>query len=125
MVGQWTYDAYGAVLSADHLYALALPRLGHKGLFLDRLDVGVVTYSGGPESPRLVPFAQSIYHNRNRTYNPALGRFMQRDPNQSATALLSTASHGRGSFAIVLAFDMEGMYGNGANLYQYLGSNPW
>ncbi|MCW5757958.1 MAG: hypothetical protein KIT54_12045 [Phycisphaeraceae bacterium] len=55
VVGQWTYDAYGSVLSADHLHAMALPRLGHKGLFLDRLDVGIVTGVGGGESPRLVP----------------------------------------------------------------------
>ena len=46
VVGQWTYDAYGAVLSADHLHAMALPHLGHKGLFLDRLDVGIVTGVG-------------------------------------------------------------------------------
>ncbi|MFG0286513.1 MAG: hypothetical protein ACF8R7_19030 [Phycisphaerales bacterium JB039] len=73
VVGQWTYDAYGAVLSADHLHAMALPHLGHKGLFVDRLDVGVVTGVGGPESPRLVPYARAIYHNRNRAYSPTLG----------------------------------------------------
>ena len=42
VVGQWTYDPYGSVLSADHLHAMALPHLGHKGLFLDRLGVGIV-----------------------------------------------------------------------------------
>ena len=48
------------------------------------------------------------------------------DPNQTAMALLSTtASHGRGIGAISIAFSMEGMYGDGLNLYQYLGSNPW
>ena len=29
--------------------------LVHDGLFLDRLDVGIVTGIGGSESPRLVP----------------------------------------------------------------------
>lgn len=125
VVGQWTYDPYGAVLSADHLHSMALPHLGHKGLFLDRLDVGIVTGYGGAESPRLVPYGHTIYHNRNRVYAPALGRFMQRDPNATAMALLSSTSSGRGMAAVSLAFSMEDMYGDGMNLYEYLGSNPW
>ena len=41
-------------------------------------------------------------------------------------ALLSvTASHGDGMGALAIAFSMEGMYGDGLNLYQYVGSNPW
>lgn len=120
VVGQWTYDAYGAVLSADHLHAMALPHLGHKGLFLDRLDVGIVTGYGGAESTRLVPYAHSLYHNRNRVYAPALGRFMQRDPNATAQALLASSSTGRGLAAVSLAFSMEGLYGDGMNLYEYV-----
>src|SRR5690606_14590305 len=125
VVGQWTYDAYGAVLSADHLHAMALPHLGHKGLFLDRLDVGIVTGPTGPESPRLVPYAHSLYHNRNRAYSPALGRFFQRDPNATAQTLLASSSTGSGFAAVALAFSMEQMHGDGMNLYEYLGSNPW
>ena len=33
--------------------------------------------------------------------------------------------HGRGLGALSLAFDMQGLYGDGGNLYEYLGSNPW
>jgi hypothetical protein len=33
--------------------------------------------------------------------------------------------HGRGVGAIALAFSMEEMYGDGLNVYEYLGSNPW
>ncbi len=119
VVGQWTFDAYGEVLTAEHLFAFALPHLGHKGLFLDRLD-------GDGSSPRLVPFGHTIYHMRNRAYAPGLGRFLQRDPNQTAMALAeSAAMHGRGLGALSLAFDLEGLYGDGGNLYEYLGSNPW
>ncbi|MEM8758599.1 MAG: hypothetical protein AAGF47_12570, partial [Planctomycetota bacterium] len=32
---------------------------------------------------------------------------------------------GRGVGAIAAAFDMQGMYTDGGNLYGYLGSNPW
>jgi len=125
VVGQWTYDAYGAVLSADHLHAMAHPHLGHKGLFVDRLDAGIVTDIGGPESPRLVPFAHAVYQNRNRAYSPALGRFFQRDPNATAMTLLGSSSTGSGFRAISIAFSMNQLYGDGANLYEYLGSSPW
>lgn len=125
VVRQWTYDAYGAVLTAEHLGASLESHIGHKGLFVDRLDVGVGD-AQDPESPLLVPHAHALYHNRNRTYSPSLGRFLQPDPNKTAMALLGvTASHGRGMGAISIAFSMEGMYGDGLSLYQYLGSNPW
>ncbi len=125
VAAQWTYDAYGAVLTADHLYAHPWLHCGHKALFQDRLDLGVVN-TGGTETPRLVPYAHSIYQIRNRAYSPALGRFYQRDPNETAMTLIAaTAYHGRGLGALVAAFSMEGLYSNGANLYEYLGSNPW
>ena len=125
VVRQWTYDAYGAVLTAEHMGSALESHIGHKGLFVERLDVGVGDATD-PESPSLVPYAHAIYHNRNRTYAPMHGRFLQPDPNQTAMSLLAvTASHGRGFGAITIAFNMEGMYGDGLNLYQYLGSNPW
>ena len=120
VVAQWTYDAYGSVMSADHLHSFERPVIGHKGLFLDRLDLV------NPLGPQLVPFAQSVYHNRNRAYIPQMGRFLQQDPNQSAMSLIAASPfHGRGAGAIAVAFSLDGLYGDGANLYQYLGSNPW
>jgi hypothetical protein len=123
VAAQYTYDAYGAVVTTDHIHAHAYAHLGHKCLFVDRLDIGVS--AAGSDTPRLVPFAQHVYQNRNRAYSPALGRYLQRDPNQTALALLSAAHHGREVLAIVMAFDVEGLYGDGANLYEYLGSSPW
>lgn len=124
VVRQWTYDAYGAILSADHIGLSMETHVGHKGLFMDRLDVAMGY--GDQESPRLVPYGHTVYQNRNRSYSPSLGRFLQIDPNMTAMALLSTtAAHGRGMGSIRIAFSMEGMYGDGLNLYQYLRSNPW
>ena len=130
VAAQWTYDAYGAVVSADHLSAHPFMHAGHKGLFFDRLDVGVadpaVPGAGAQETPRLVPFAHAIVHNRGRAYNPQFGRFMQPDPNASALAMLEGASYnGRGFAALAVAFDLSQRYGDGSNLYEYLGSNPW
>lgn len=123
VVRQWTYSPYGEVLTSDHLGESIESHIGHKGLFLDRLDAPVTT---GDESPRLVPMAHASYHNRNRTYQPGLGRFLQMDPNSSGLALMTaSASHGSGVAALGIAFSMQGMLGDGMNLYQYLGSNPW
>jgi hypothetical protein len=117
---QWTYDAYGSVLSADHLAAHPFMHAGHKGLFFDRLDVGVADTgvpgtpppgagAGGPmglirETPRLAPLAHSIVHNRDRAYKPQFGRFMQQDPNASGLVLIEAASYnGRGVGALAVA----------------------
>lgn len=126
VVGQWTYDAYGAPLSADILQPHAEVFAGHKGRFIDRLDKGVSNITGGPGQRRNVPFAQTIVHYGARSYSPGLGRFMQRDPNGTATTLIgASAYHGRGVAALIAAFNVETMYGDGMNLYEYLGSNPW
>ena len=61
VVGQWTYDAYGAALTAEHLWPHPFVHAGHKGLFFDRLDVGVAT-AGSQELPRLVPYLRIERH---------------------------------------------------------------
>lgn len=122
VVAQWTYDAYGAVLTAEHLdgYTLdAAPHLGHKGLFLDRLDANVT-------QPRLVPFAHALYHARNRVYDVRHARWNQSDPNATALVLLDVAAHhGHAWGASVVDFDLDRLYGDGGNLYGYMLSNPW
>ncbi|MFO0836598.1 MAG: polymorphic toxin-type HINT domain-containing protein [Phycisphaerales bacterium] len=124
VAGQWTYDAYGSVIFAEHLVAHAPLHCGHKAAFVERLDVGVYS-SSSSENHRLIPFAHSISHMRNRVYAPGIGRFLQPDPNATAAVLLEASSyHGRGIGATLAAFSMEDMYGDGMNLYEYLGSNP-
>jgi len=136
VVGQWQYDAYGSVLSAETFATASgrtvpLMHCGHKGLFFDRLDSGgggggVVDPVTLEDRPRLIPYAHAVYHVRNRAYQPALGRWMQQDPNATAMSLIEAASHsGRGMGAIALAMSAEDRYGDGYNLYEYLGSNPW
>jgi len=125
VAAQWSYDAYGSVVSAEHLYPHPLMHCGHKGMFFDRLDVGVIDLVSNSEIPRLIPFSHAVYHNRNRLYNPQFGRFMQQDPNATAMALLEGSHSGRGVVAVAMAFSTEERYGDGYNLYQYLASNPW
>jgi len=143
VVAQWVYDAYGSVVTAEHLAPHALLRCGHKSQFIDRLDVGVAaggtgangsvahgTTIGTPganaEPPRLVPFAHAVHHVRNRVYSPQLGRWLQGDPNASGLTLMeSVGYHGQTHNAAVMSMDMETLYGDGMSLYAYLGSNPW
>ncbi|MBL0870875.1 MAG: hypothetical protein IBJ18_09900 [Phycisphaerales bacterium] len=134
VAAQFVYNAYGEVIAAEHLSPHPLLHAGHKGLFFDRLDgdtsagqVGeVIDWSTGDELPTLVANASGLYQMRNRVYSPTLGRFMQRDPNATSMVLIESASmHGRGLGAAVAAISPDAMYGDGHNLYQYLGSNPW
>ena len=125
LVAQWSYEPYGDVIAAEHLHPFPVQTLGHKGLFLDRLDNETnAPSSSGDSAHRLVPFAHSIYHNRNRVYAPSLGRFLQQDPNQTAMGLLEGGYHDSSMGAAALAYSLEGLYGDGQNLYQYLGSSP-
>ncbi len=92
LAGQYTYDAYGAVLTAvlyngGHEPVFA----GHKGLFFDNLDEHFALQGGeglgatpiwlslshlllGEREHRLVPWADPVYHVRNRAMMPRHGR---------------------------------------------------
>jgi hypothetical protein len=51
---------------------------------------------------------------------------MQPDPNATGMVLLSSMSfHGSAISPGVDSFDVQARFADGANLYQYLGSNPW
>jgi len=108
---------------------------GHRAVFIDRLDVGVVVagsaalgdgVAGLGEQRRLVPFATVVMHMRNRAYDPFTGRFLQRDMNATAAVVLGSMAHsGRGLAAGVSAFDAMELYRDGGSLYAYLGSSPY
>ncbi|MFN7442569.1 MAG: hypothetical protein ACK54T_05235 [bacterium] len=93
---QGAYDAYGQVIASRSMSVIPPPlRAGHKGLFAERLDGGVATLDGTPslgdlDRGRLEPPATIVYHNRNRTLSPTLGRFLQSDPNASGVGLVSS-----------------------------------
>jgi hypothetical protein len=99
-------------------------RAGHKGLFCERLDVGVGLT--GEMTPRLVPGAMDLYHVRNRAYLPSLGRWMQMDPYAAGFALVTTALHSGQSVLVTLPlFELAVHFTDGCHTAQYLGSNPW
>jgi len=63
--------------------------------------------------------------NRNRFCSPTLGRFVQRDPNETALPILAALATNAETLAVAFGpFDAHALHANGPNLYQYEGSNP-
>lgn len=114
---QWTYDPYGQPIAADQLTSGAHNRLGHHGLFFDRLDATT-------PNVELVAAARGLYHNRNRTYEPRIGRYTSSDPNETGMSVLSESMLGASSRYDLSRIDAVLMYGDGLSLYGYMGANP-
>lgn len=117
------------MLSLDLLHPCPPVHCGHKGLFFDRLDVGVVAVGAGgaiTEHERLAPGAELCGYARNRHYSPRHGRWLQMDPNATATALLTeTAGSTIEPSILYSSFDLMQSYRDGSNLYEYVVSNAW
>ena len=129
---QYTYAPYGEILAVDHPQGSPgdLPfvnRTGHQGLFNDRLGSALESTTGPIilATPVLTPEAVGLYYNRNRYYSPHLGRFTQRDPNETALPILiALASNGEAMDSLLSGISPHDLYGDGMNLYLYVGSNP-
>jgi hypothetical protein len=72
LCGQFGYDAYGQLIAVQSLHPFPDPRTGHKGLHLDRLDVGVADPLTGATITRHEVGATHAYFVRNRHYAPDL-----------------------------------------------------
>ncbi|MCG3136725.1 MAG: hypothetical protein HJJLKODD_00561 [Phycisphaerae bacterium] len=105
IVHQYTYSPYGQIVAQEQLASHAANRVLHQGLFWDS--------------------AVGLYYNRNRWYDPELGRFIQKDPNETALPIITAlASNAQSLFVMLGIFDLESHYGSGMNLYAYEGNNP-
>ncbi|MCW5755603.1 MAG: hypothetical protein KIT24_12925, partial [Phycisphaeraceae bacterium] len=125
-MGEFSYTAYGELLTAASHHAHIDPRLGHKGLFLDRLDTGVVDPLTGAEVARHALGAKHTYFMVNRSYDPQLGRFLQRDPNATGLPLIAEAIYtGSALGGGVNAFGLDSHIVDGVGVYGYVTSNPW
>lgn len=121
---QATYDPYGqprvAEMPSGVTLGFAYPRIGHKGLFVERLDTTTML---GTE--RLVSNARLLYHARNRWLQPTLGRWTSRDPNGLGQPVQkSWAMHGLTADVSLADPDIRMSWTDGANLHQYVRGNP-
>ena len=129
VVRQYQWSPYGAPVVAETLtdnlpsavteaQAAAAGRIGHQGLFFER-------YDAGPDEPGIAANAAGIYYNRARFYTPYLGRFLQKDMNAAGLPVVAALAFNAAAMdAFLDAFDAQSHYGDGLNLYAYLGSNP-
>ena len=120
---QYVWSPYGELVTADVMPTPLLPAppanaAGHQGLFFERLD-------GATGDPALEPGVFGLFYNRNRWYSPRYGRYTSRDPNETALPILTAlAMNGNTLDILFSAMNAVGHYGDGMNLYAYLGGNP-
>ena len=130
VITQIVYDAHGGVIDCDDPYGTAASpgkelRVGHKGLFFDRLDAGISDPATGAETPRLWPGARLSGYTRNRTLHCDFGRWNQPDPNMTGLPVQQAfVFHGSGLRESVQGFDLRGHFTDGANVFAYLGGAP-
>jgi len=112
LIRQDAYSPYGEVIATDYFnMAPGDNHVGYKGLFFDR-------FSTLASDGTLAPGAAGVYQSRNRSYNPQLGRFLQRDPNATAQPIIQEATYEGHAMALTLgAFDIDTLFGDGMNLY--------
>jgi uncharacterized protein RhaS with RHS repeats/predicted GIY-YIG superfamily endonuclease len=114
---QYTFDPYGEVLAAEVASGMPRNRIGHQGLFFDRLDAATA-------AEQLGRGYAGVYYNRNRTYLPGLGRFLQRDPNGTAQRCPEFAtSLGGAASSPNATFNPRQLYSGGTNLFGYVQQN--
>ncbi|UCG88054.1 MAG: hypothetical protein JSW71_05785, partial [Gemmatimonadota bacterium] len=132
-VAQYTYSPYGQIVAYDEFDGAhaAANRVGHQGLFFDRI-------AGDPvNGPTLLPWPpahpgappedhpKGLYYTRNRHYDPFTGRFFSSD--RSGTGLPVTdfmAFNGNSLTPGVGVFSLSRLYQDGANLFLFVGANP-
>ena len=115
---QRVFEPYGELAAGETFCEHAVSRVGHQGLFFERLD-------GTVNQPPIAPGALGFYYNRNRMYSPTLGRFLQRDPNQTALPIITAlSSNGQAMDILLGGFSPNGLFGDGMNLYLYQRGNP-
>ncbi|MCK6499055.1 MAG: hypothetical protein L6Q38_06195, partial [Nitrospira sp.] len=115
---QYAWQPYGRLEVAESLLPHPVNRLGLHGMFFDH-------FVAGSDGRVLTPASEGLFHARNRHYHPRLGRFIQRDPNETGQPLLTAlAFNGQTLSILVGGFDVQSLYGDGPNLYAAFGSNP-
>lgn len=141
LIIQYTFDPYGRPLYAEYPGGGSNPpdrfnRVGHQGLFFDRLDLpGTTPEDVGQVSlqPQFKSHAEleqngkallGLYQNRHRTYSPGHGRMLQKDPNATGIPVFPERSYARTPQLLQGPFEAMSHFGDGANTFEYVGSSP-
>ncbi|MEQ8843449.1 MAG: HNH endonuclease, partial [Phycisphaerales bacterium] len=120
IVRQRILSPYGRVIASEKATGVVPPksRIGHQGLFADRLNAPTTL-------DPLDAGAHTIWHNRNRTLLPELGRFAQRDPNATGQGARGRVGyHGSEPHASVEDPAPTDLFRDGTNVYAYAVASP-
>jgi hypothetical protein len=118
VIEQLMWSPYGELLARDSYEVFGLNKVGHQGLIFDRFDVPV-TQSGLALQTSGAP-PDGLFNSRNRSYSAKFGRFVQADPNGTATVLLSVlAMQGELADPQLSHLAMDTMYMDGMNRYAF------
>ncbi len=112
LLEQYTYDPYGKILAAEDGSG-------------NTIDLDTNTLASYSRHQGLTWDGEiGAYYNRARHYSPELGRFVQRDPNETAVLLFKALTFGAERTWLSHGISGWGQYRDGANLYHYQLSNP-
>ena len=126
VVRQHTFDPYGEILAAEDFDTHPGIKVGHQGLFFDRLEPpapagGLISMSAAVQ---LQPGIFGLYQARNRVLLPRYGRWAQKDPNASGMLHASLWHDGRAPSPELATAALSDVLGDGANLFSPFGSAP-
>jgi hypothetical protein len=98
--------------------------MGHKGLFVERLDAPPVVWFFNDDE-RLAPEADLLVLMRNRQYLPRLGRFLQPDPNATGVAVQPSLAYGGSALPTPAPYvDLNSWAADGTSALAYALSDP-
>jgi YD repeat-containing protein len=126
VVWRAAFEPYGSVAWASNATYDPFPRLamGHKGLFVERLDAPPVVWFDSDDE-RLAPEADLLVLMRNRQYLPRLGRFLQPDPNATGVAVQPSLAYGGSALPTPDPYvDLHSWAADGTSALAYALSDP-
>ena len=115
---QYVYAPYGECIVAEATGDAPYNRVGFQGMFIDVQNVFQANRNVTPGPGR-------HYLTANRVYDPPTGRWLQRDPNETAQPIVEALAFNGGGLSLSSQmFDIVRHYGDGPNSYQFVRSNP-
>jgi hypothetical protein len=127
VVRQHTFDPYGEILTAEDFDTHPGIKVGHQGLFFDRLEPsapagGLISMSAAVQ---LQPGVFGLYQARNRVLLPRYGRWAQKDPNASGMLHGALWHDGQAPMPELAAGSLSSALTDGSNLFALVRSNPF
>jgi YD repeat-containing protein len=124
---QVMYDPYGEPLFAEDFGAHPGLKIGHQGLFFDRLEPpaavsGSISIGGATQ---LEPGVFGLYQARNRVLLSRYGRWAQKDPNASGQSLVGIGHGGSAPVPNIALGALTGVMVDGSNLFAAVGNSPF